>query len=254
MIMKVTDKQTKRLKKQLLSRQTELVERINRDDHNGLELSMFDSLRELSYYDNHPADIGTELFERGKDIALNEQNEHLLDEINNALENMETGTYGVCSMCNKPIPYLRLEAIPWTAYCIKHVPDPSISYRRPVEEEFLAPPFGRTSLDDQGDQTQFDGEDAWQIVESWGNSDSPAMAENPNDSIDYDEMYIEADENVGFVQPIESFLATDLYGNVRMIVRNGEYYKYLENNEGDHTLEVDYEQELDELDNLDDRH
>lgn len=36
----------------------------------------YDSVGELSSYDNHPADTGTELFEREKDIALNDHAEY----------------------------------------------------------------------------------------------------------------------------------------------------------------------------------
>lgn len=235
--MKLTEKQNKRLKKQLSERKRELERQSRQNDHSGLTNSMRDSFGDLSFYDNHPADHGTELFERGKDIALNENRKHILEQVHLALDNMETGIYGLCIVCGQPIPYRRLEAIPWTAYCIQHVPDPDISYRRPAEEEFLSPPFGRTSFDERDDETQFDGEDAWQIVEGWGNSDSPAMAED-HESHDYDNLYIESDENEGYVEPIESFLATDLYGTARMIVRNKEYRKYMAGEEGDHGLEV----------------
>lgn len=231
----LTVTQLKKLKKQLLERQSELEQQLATSD--GLEQSMRDSIGELSLYDNHPGDIGSELFERGKDVALNENSEHNLEEVLIALENMETGTYGACIVCGKTIPYPRLEAIPWTKYCVNDVPDPDKSYRRPVEEQLLWPPFGRTSLDEHSDETEFDGEDAWQVVESWGNSDSPAMAEDPS-SFDYDNPYIESDENVGYVESFESFLATDLYGNARYVIRNNEYEKYMDSGEGDHSLEV----------------
>jgi len=236
--MRLTEKQQKRLLKQLKERKNEIEQTLEQNEHYGLNESMRDSIRELSFYDNHPADHGSEWFERGKDIALNENTEHNLEEVNTALEQMESGTYGICLSCGQPIPYARLEALPWTAYCIKHAPNQDISLGRPVEEEFLTPPFGRTSLDERDDQTQFDGEDAWQIVESWGNSDSPAMAED-RESLDYNNLYIESDENVGYVEALESFLGTDMYGNSTMIFRNNEYYKYMAGEEGDHTLEVE---------------
>src|SRR5699024_9723026 len=53
-----------------------------------------ESLGELSNYDNHPADTGTELFERGKDIALHQHREKELEDINEALHAIEEGTYG----------------------------------------------------------------------------------------------------------------------------------------------------------------
>lgn len=234
--MNLTGKQRARLRKQLIERQEELEKKLLDNDHYGLNQSMRDSIRELSFYDNHPADIGSELFERGKDIALNENAEHNLEEVLIAIENMNTGMYGICLVCEQNIPYARLEAIPWTAYCIKHAPNQDISVGRPIEEEILTPPFGRTSFDERDDETEFDGEDAWQIVESWGNSDSPAMAEDP-ESLDYNNLYLESDENVGYVEALESFIGTDIYGQSTMIFRNHEYHKYMAGDEGDHGLE-----------------
>lgn len=235
--MQLTEKQRKRLKKQLTLRREELERQLLQNERHGLKASMRDALRELSMYDNHPADNGTELFERGKDLALNEQLEHQLEEVIIALENMKAGRYGYCVVCREPIPYGRLEAIPWTSYCIRHAPTERLSGDRPVEEEFLAPPFGRTSLDERGDQTQFDGEDAWQAVAGHGNSNSPAMAED-REALDYKALYLESDENEGYVEAIENFLATDLYGTARMVVRSAAYHKYLADDEGDHGLEI----------------
>lgn len=112
-----------------------------------------------------------------------------------------------------------------------------------MEEQFLAPAFGRTSLDEREDQNGFDGEDAWQIVESWGTSNTPAMAES-GDIDSYDVMAIEAAEELdGFVEAYESFVATDIYGHDVSIVRNRQYRKYLENGEGSGLLEPGSEED-----------
>ncbi|WP_256760266.1 TraR/DksA C4-type zinc finger protein [Cohnella sp. WQ 127256] len=225
-----------KLKQRLIQEQTELESRVHGNDHFGLSSSFRDSTGELSTNDNHPADAATEMFERGKDIALLEKEAFRLERVEAALERMESGEYGHCITCGKFIPIERLEALPTTTYCVEHEPRQQTSNNRPVEEEFLSPPFGRTSLDER-DQTGFDGEDAWQIVESWGSSNSPAMAEGNNIS-DYDQMSIEADENDGFVEPFESFIATDITGHNVTIVRNRAYRQYIADNEGDHFLET----------------
>lgn len=234
-MMKLTGKQLKRLKQRLLDEKQEAEKLIDRSENFGLSESFRESLGDLSVNDNHPGDLGTEMFERGKDIALNELAEQNLEDIELALENIESENYGICLVCGQPIPYSRLEAIPTTRYCVEHVPKQSISQRRPLEESFLTPPFGRTSVDEHDSET-FDGEDAWQAVESWGNSDSPAMAEDP-EALHYNNLYIESDENDGYVEALESFLATDLYGRQVLVVRNNEYKKYMDKNEGDHGLE-----------------
>ena len=46
----------------------------------------------LSAYDNHPADMGTELYEREKDFALEEHADSELNKVNAALQAMEEGT------------------------------------------------------------------------------------------------------------------------------------------------------------------
>lgn len=235
----LTKQQLRELNLQLLEEKLDLERQFDHTEHFGISLSMRDNTSEFSMYDNHPADTATELYEREKDIALNEHAEFHLIQVNEALSHIEQGDYGVCVFCHQPIPFERLQAIPTTLYCKEHVPDPHESEGRPIEEQFLAPPFGRTSLDELSEQNQFDGEDAWQIVESWGNSDSPAMSENRNVE-DYNDVYIEADEHEGFVESYESFVATDLYGKQVTIVRNKAYQDYIHNGEGDPLLEPEH--------------
>jgi YteA family regulatory protein len=229
----LSDQQVTQLKHQLLQEKSDLEHRFAHSDNYGLSESLSDMSGEFSTYDNHPADVGTADFERGKDLALNENAEQQLKDVTNALEKMDKNEYGVCRTCGQPIPFERLEAIPSTQYCVKHVPEEIVSQRRPIEEEFESPPFGRTSLDEHHDQTQFDGEDAWQIVEEWGTSDSPAMAEDPNDQDNYNDMVIEAGENDGFVEGYESFVATDIFGENVTVYRNDNYRKYMEREQGD---------------------
>lgn len=241
----LTEEQKQQIQQLLKHELEELNKQVTENSHYGLGGSLGDSTGELSSYDNHPADIGTEVFERGKDVALNDKAEKYLGDVRDALDRLNSGQYGTCSVCGEPIPYDRLLAVPTTLYCKAHVPQKTISQRRPIEEEILSPPFGRTSLDELPSQNQFDGEDAWQIVESWGTSNSPAMAEDRYiDS--YDEMEIEANENDGYVEDYESFIATDIYGKDVTIIRNKAYRNYMHQGEGEPLLED--EPPSDELD------
>ncbi|MBA9085253.1 YteA family regulatory protein [Fontibacillus solani] len=223
----LTNEQRAELKAKLEAARKDLNSRLSQNDHYGMEESLRDNTGELSNIDNHPADLGSEMYERGKDIALIEQNELMLTRIEGALQAMEDGSYGVCITCGKPISYERLGAIPETLYCKDHSPQSFVSAARPVEEQFLAPPFGRTSLDEHDDETEFDGEDSWQIVESYGTSNSPAFAEE-SEVDDYNDMEIEASSELdGFVEPFESFIATDIYGEKVFFYRNGVYRKMM---------------------------
>jgi len=43
----------------------------------------------------------------------------LLREIDEALERIEDGTYGICLECDEPISPKRLEAVVWARYCVR---------------------------------------------------------------------------------------------------------------------------------------
>lgn len=90
-------------------------------DQEGLtEQSEMDSVGELSSYDQHQADMGTETFEREKDLSILEQVEAELADIEHALHRLDDGTYGTCEVCGKPIPDERLEAMPAARLCLEH--------------------------------------------------------------------------------------------------------------------------------------
>jgi DnaK suppressor protein len=42
-----------------------------------------------------------------------------LEQVDEALARIDSGMYGTCTVCGKPIPDARLEAVPWTPYCIE---------------------------------------------------------------------------------------------------------------------------------------
>src|SRR5690625_3494388 len=106
----VTEEMIKSCQNQLLKRQYELIQHM-RDQLQSFEQSIEVS-KELSNYDNHPADAGSALFERSKDMALYEREERELDAINRALHAIEEGTYGICTVCGREIAYERLKAQP----------------------------------------------------------------------------------------------------------------------------------------------
>jgi YteA family regulatory protein len=230
----ITNEQKQELKQLLLEQKSNLTKRLKSSHNFGLASSLRESTGDLSYYDNHPADTATELFEQGKDLALNENTEAHLREVSEALTNIDSKQYGLCAHCNQPIPFARLQVIPETRYCITHSPEQEISQKRPIEEQLL--PFGMISTDEYSAQLQFNAEDAWKIVESWGNSDSPAMSED-REMHNYNDLFTEADESEGFVEAYESFVATDLYGKEVSIVRNKAYREYMANQEGEPLLE-----------------
>lgn len=76
-------------------------------------------LGELSTYDQHQADVASEVFEREKDLSIVQQLEDQLGEVDAAIARVGDGSYGTCERCGRPIPSDRLEAIPWTRFCLE---------------------------------------------------------------------------------------------------------------------------------------
>lgn len=60
----------------------------------------------------------TEFMEFEKRLALKKQLADSLDRVNRAIQKYETGTYGICDQCGKPIEPARLEALPHATLCL----------------------------------------------------------------------------------------------------------------------------------------
>ena len=74
------------------------------------------SLRELSSGDEVDWALDSAQDEISSQLAEVESRE--LGHIENALERIETGQYGICEACEKKIPSVRLEALPYATLCL----------------------------------------------------------------------------------------------------------------------------------------
>ena len=101
------------------------------DEHLSDE-SESENVSELSSIDQHQADLGTETFEREKDMSILEQIEAELSDVDHALQRLDDGTYGTCEVDGKPIPEVRLEALPAARFCLEHQSEAERD-TRPVE-------------------------------------------------------------------------------------------------------------------------
>lgn len=189
-IVKYEDR-LKNLKKEEIARGERIEE--------GLRTSLQDSIDELSLYDNHPADIADTTFARELDLGLKLFSQEKVAMIDDALDSIEEGTYGICEECGRHIDNNRLEAVPYTTLCqeCKRENEMSVRDPRPVEEDVIKPPFG--SVEDE-DKVNFDGEDTWQAVARYGTSNSPSDIGSISD---YNEVYVNSAENIGLVEDYE---------------------------------------------------
>lgn len=68
---------------------------------------------------SHIADIGSDTYELDNTLALITSEGEALEQVESALERIEEGVYGSCVECTGRIPKMRLNAIPYTPYCLK---------------------------------------------------------------------------------------------------------------------------------------
>ena len=74
---------------------------------------------EASAFGMHQADAGSDAYDKDFALSLLSQEQDALYEIEEALKRIDNGTYGVCEMSGKPIPHLRLEALPFARFTVQ---------------------------------------------------------------------------------------------------------------------------------------
>jgi len=65
------------------------------------------------------AAAASQVFAQQRDLALHDRAGHQLRLVEEALARLDTGTYGICVRCGRPIAPERLEALPWAAHDIE---------------------------------------------------------------------------------------------------------------------------------------
>ena len=105
----------KKLVVEKLSQTSDDIESIESTSRNhGMEMTSEDR----STYSLHMADHGTDAMEKEKSQLLAQRGGDYIEYLNEALQRIEGGTFGVCRICNGEIGRARLEAVPTATQCI----------------------------------------------------------------------------------------------------------------------------------------
>ncbi len=110
----------------LLQKRREIFQNVFEIEGETLKKSRLDASGDLSSMPIHMADLGTDNYEQEFALGLMDSERRILVEIDDALNRIEEGTYGICEGTGQAIPRARLEAQPWARYCVE--------YARLVEE------------------------------------------------------------------------------------------------------------------------
>lgn len=108
-----------RFKKLLEELRKKAVGSLGHLEKDTLNQSQRDASGDLSGYTFHMADMATDNFDREFNLDLASSEQEILNQIDEALQKIKEGTYGICETCSKPISKKRLLAVPYTRLCIK---------------------------------------------------------------------------------------------------------------------------------------
>ena len=94
----------------LLKKQAQLVDSYQRDKAAG-NAQPDDGIQDL-------ADKAASAYSKELNFSLSDTERHVLVQVDEALERIRKGSFGVCLNCNTTIGEKRMKAVPWTPHCI----------------------------------------------------------------------------------------------------------------------------------------
>ncbi|HEX8264093.1 MAG TPA: TraR/DksA family transcriptional regulator [Pyrinomonadaceae bacterium] len=102
--------QLENYKKQLLEQRDRLVGQLNENQRQSFEFGL----------EEMPDPVDAAVQDRSQTILLSisESERDLIDQIDEALQRIELGSYGTCVNCERDIAVARIEAVPYARYCM----------------------------------------------------------------------------------------------------------------------------------------
>lgn len=197
-------------KKILLEEKERFNNTITKMDEHGIANTDELSSTELSSYDNHPAELGTEVFNLGMNLNLKANEKNQIKEIKRAVGKIDKGTFGICEACKSEIPEERLEVRPYVRLCIscennENNEKENVKKARPVEEDVIGSPFEKKYLNKQEDD-EYEGLDYLNDLMKYGSASSP---QDMGGYRDYEEYYTNEVDKQGIVEETDNLSNED---------------------------------------------
>ena len=107
---RVTKKDMEKYRRALLAKKDEISQELVKNKDAGQESS--DEITQ------DIADKATSSYTKEFLFSLSDSERTLVQQIDQALARIDEGAYGTCTHCGNPLMEKRLEAVPWTPYCL----------------------------------------------------------------------------------------------------------------------------------------
>lgn len=116
---KLTKKQLEHFRTKLENEKNRVLEEMTDLQQGSLKTSISEASGENSRYSYHLGDVASLSYGREFSMGLSERQQKYLEQIDEALERIEEGTYGICKVTGEPISIERLEEVPVAKYSVK---------------------------------------------------------------------------------------------------------------------------------------
>ncbi len=98
-------------RKRLLAKQVELLRLVTKSEQDGREADE-EATQDI-------ADKAANSYTKEFLFHQSDENRRILQLVNEALERLKNGGYGLCVACHEEVEQKRLEAVPWARHCIE---------------------------------------------------------------------------------------------------------------------------------------
>ena len=115
----LTKKDLQHFKDKLIAEKKKVFEEMGEIQHENLKQSIADQAGENSRYSYHLGDTASLAYGREFSMGLAERQQKYMEQIDEALQRIEDGTYGVCLVTGEAISIERLNEVPVAKYSIK---------------------------------------------------------------------------------------------------------------------------------------
>lgn len=116
---KLTKKQLEHFKAKLLEERKRVLEEMDELQQTNLKQSISDASGENSRYSYHLGDVASLSYGREFSMGLAERQQKYLEQVDEALQRIEDGSYGICKVTGEAIAIERLEEVPVAKYSVK---------------------------------------------------------------------------------------------------------------------------------------
>ncbi|HEX7511575.1 MAG TPA: hypothetical protein VF335_09760 [Chitinivibrionales bacterium] len=115
----LTKKDLQHFKDKLIAEKKKVFEEMGEIQHENLKQSIADQAGENSRYSYHLGDTASLAYGREFSMGLAERQQKYMEQIDEALQRIEDGTYGICLVTGEAISIERLNEVPVAKYSIK---------------------------------------------------------------------------------------------------------------------------------------